>query len=53
MAAKALAVTGADLFSNPQLVADAKADFQRELEGKSYQSVIPEGQRPPLEYRKQ
>jgi aminobenzoyl-glutamate utilization protein B len=52
-AAKVLALTGADLFSNPQLVADAKADFKRELAGKSYQSVIPEGQKPPIEYRKQ
>jgi aminobenzoyl-glutamate utilization protein B len=52
-AAKALALTGADLFSDPQLVADAKADFKRELAGKSYQSVIPEGQKPPLEYRKE
>jgi aminobenzoyl-glutamate utilization protein B len=48
-----MALTGADLFSNPQLVADAKADFKRELAGKSYQSVIPEGQKPPLEYRKE
>ena len=52
MAAKALAVTGADLFSKPQLVLDAKADFRLELAGKSYQSVIPVGQNAPLDYRK-
>lgn len=51
VAAKALAATGADLFSNRQLVADAKADFRRQMEGKAYQSVIPAGQKPPLEYR--
>ncbi len=51
VAAKALAVTGADLFSNPQLVQDAKADFARELKGKSYRSEIPAGQKPPIDYR--
>jgi len=51
VAAKALAATGADLFTNPQLVADAKADFQKNLEGRKYQSVIPAGQKPPLDYR--
>jgi len=52
VAAKALAATGADLFSNRQLVLDAKADFRRQLEGKAYQSVIPPGQKPLLNYRK-
>jgi aminobenzoyl-glutamate utilization protein B len=51
-AAKAIAATGVDLFSNPQLVKDAKADFRHQLEGKSYESVIPAGQKPPLDYRK-
>jgi aminobenzoyl-glutamate utilization protein B len=50
-AAKVLAITAADLFSNPQLVADAKADFQHETAGKVYKSVIPLGQKPPLDYR--
>ena len=51
VAAKALAATGADLFLDRQLVLDAKADFRRQIEGKSYQSVIPLGQKPPLNYR--
>ncbi len=51
VAAKALAITGADLFSDRQLVLDAKADFRRQMQGKSYQSVIPAGQKPPLNYR--
>jgi aminobenzoyl-glutamate utilization protein B len=51
VAARALAATGADLFSNRQLVLDAKADFRRQMEGKTYQSVIPAGQKPPLNYR--
>jgi aminobenzoyl-glutamate utilization protein B len=51
VAAKALAATGADLFSDRQLVSDAKADFRRQMEGRTYQSVIPAGQKPPLDYR--
>ena len=51
VAAKALAVTGADLFSNPQLIEDAKTDFARRLAGKTYKSEIPSGQKPPLDYR--
>ena len=51
VAAKALAATGADLFSDRQLVSDAKSDFQRQLKGRAYVSVIPAGQNPPLNYR--
>jgi aminobenzoyl-glutamate utilization protein B len=51
VAAKALAALGQDLFTNPQLVADAKADFAKQMKGKTYKSVIPEGQKPPLNYR--
>ena len=51
VAAKALAITGADLLANAQLVADAKADFKKQLDGATYQSVIPEFQKPPLDYR--
>jgi len=51
VAARALALTGADLFSNPQLILDAKKDFDRQLAGKTYKSEIPAGQKPPLDYR--
>jgi aminobenzoyl-glutamate utilization protein B len=51
VAAKALAITGADLFADAQLIADAKADFLKQLNGATYQSVIPEFQKPPLDYR--
>jgi aminobenzoyl-glutamate utilization protein B len=51
VAAKALAVTGADLFADVQLIADARAEFRRQLDGNTYQSVIPEFQKPPLGYR--
>ncbi len=53
IAAKALAVTAADLFANPQLVQDAKADFQSKLQGKTYKSGIPSGQKPPIDFRKE
>ena len=53
VAAKALAITGADLFSNAQLVQDARTDFQRQLQGKAYRCAIPAGQKPPLDYRKE
>ena len=51
VAAKALAATGADMFADRQLISDAKADFRRQLNGNTYQSVIPAGQKPPLDYR--
>jgi aminobenzoyl-glutamate utilization protein B len=51
VAAKALAITGADLFADRQLVLDAKTDFQRQLKGRAYVSAIPAGQTPPLNYR--
>jgi hypothetical protein len=51
VAAKALAATVADLFSDRQLVLDAKSDFQRQLKGRAYVSAIPAGQNPPLNYR--
>jgi len=51
VAAKAMALTGADLLASPQLVADARKEFERQLQGKQYRSFIPEGQKPPLDYR--
>ena len=50
VAAKALALTGADLFASPQLVKDAHEEFQRQLQGKTYRSLIPADQSPPLDY---
>jgi aminobenzoyl-glutamate utilization protein B len=52
VAAKAMALTGADLYASPQLVADARAEFDRQLAGKKYRSFIPEGRQPPLDYRR-
>lgn len=52
VAAKALALTAADLFADQKLVADAKADFENQTKGRMYKSQIPEGAKPPLDYRK-
>lgn len=52
VAAKAMALTGADLLASPQLVTDARNEFERQLQGKKYRSFIPEGQKPPLDYRR-
>jgi aminobenzoyl-glutamate utilization protein B len=51
IASRALALTAADLFANPAFVQAAKADFARKLAGKTYQSPIPVGQKPLLDYR--
>jgi aminobenzoyl-glutamate utilization protein B len=51
VAAKAIALTAADLFSDPKLVAAARADFDHRMQGKTYATQIPEGQKPPLDYR--
>ena len=50
-ASKVLALTAVDLFTNAQLISAAKADFAKELAGKTYHSSVPEGQKPPLNYR--
>ena len=51
VASKALAFTAVDLFSNAQLREAAKADFAKQLSGKTYHSAIPEGQKPLINYR--
>jgi aminobenzoyl-glutamate utilization protein B len=51
IASKALALTAVDLFTTPQLVQAAKANFAKEIAGKTYLSAIPAGQKPPLDYR--
>ena len=52
VASKALADTAVDLFAQPALIAAARADFEKELAGKTYRSAIPAGQKPLIDYRK-
>ena len=51
LAAKVLAVTAEDLFTEPALLAAAKADFAQRMEGVKYESKIPPNQKPPPDYR--
>jgi aminobenzoyl-glutamate utilization protein B len=51
IASKALALTAVDLFNSPELVAAAKGDFKKQLEGKTYESAIPPSQKPLIGYR--
>jgi aminobenzoyl-glutamate utilization protein B len=51
LASRVLAITAVDLFTEPQLLQTARTDFEKRLVGLKYQSRIPEGQKPPLDYR--
>jgi aminobenzoyl-glutamate utilization protein B len=48
VAAKVLALTGVDLLTKPELLAEARAFFLEKTGGKPYVSPVPEGQGPPL-----
>jgi len=51
LAAKTMALTGLDLFTNPTHVQKARAEFDQRRGGFSYKSVIGD-RKPPLDYRK-
>jgi aminobenzoyl-glutamate utilization protein B len=51
VAAKAIALTAIDLFSDPALVQAAKDDFKKQTAGKSYYTAIPPEQKPLINYR--
>ena len=51
VAAKAIALTAIDLFTDPALVQAAKDDFKKQLAGKSYYTAIPPEQKPLINYR--
>ena len=53
VAAKALALTGMDLFSDLTQIDAAKTAFEKRRAGFEYRSRIPMGQKPPLHYREQ
>ncbi len=48
VAAKVIALTAADLVTDPELLAAAKKDFLERTGGRSYRSPIPADQPPPL-----
>jgi len=52
VAAKTLALTGLDLFTEPRHLADARASFLKRRGSEKYRSRIPADQKPPLDYRR-
>jgi aminobenzoyl-glutamate utilization protein B len=52
VAAKTMALTGMDLFTNPDHLVKARAEFDRRRAGTTYTSKIGD-RKPPLDYRKQ
>lgn len=51
VAAKALALSGLELFTNPAELAAAKESFVTRKAGRAYRSRLPADARPPLNYR--
>jgi len=51
VAAKTLALSALDLFTDPNLVHAAKETFERRRAGHEYKSFVPADQKPPLNYR--
>jgi aminobenzoyl-glutamate utilization protein B len=51
VAAKTLALTAIDLFTDPNHIAAARASFNKRRAGIEYRSRIPSDQKPPLNYR--
>lgn len=51
LASRCLAATAFDLFADPKLVAAAKEEHTRRLDGKKYTSLLEKDQKPPLDYR--
>jgi aminobenzoyl-glutamate utilization protein B len=51
VAAKTLALTGIDLFTNPDQLKAARASFEQRRAGYEYKSRIPADHKPPLTYR--
>lgn len=51
VAAKTLAATAWDLYTNPGVLERAQAELQQRLEGNSYEAMLEPGQKPPLDYR--
>ena len=46
-AAKAMAITAAELYTNPEELAKAQAEFKERLDGRVYKTPLPEGAKPP------
>lgn len=51
VAAKTLALTASDLFTNPAALSAAKKDFDQRRGAHTYRSRVPADRKPPLKYR--
>jgi aminobenzoyl-glutamate utilization protein B len=51
VAAKVLALTAVDLFQEPKLLVEAKADFHERMKGRKYTTRIPKDQKAPRSIR--
>ena len=51
LVARVLAATAWDLFQSPQTLVAAKAELQRRLGNRKYESLMQPGQKPSLDYR--
>jgi aminobenzoyl-glutamate utilization protein B len=51
VAAKTIALTGIDLFTNPEELKAARASFEQRRAGYEYKSRLPADHKPPLNYR--
>ena len=52
VAAKTMALTGADIFTNPKLIADAKAELKKSQGPNFAYKAMVGDRKPPLDYRK-
>ncbi len=52
VAAKTIALTGADVFTNPKLIADAKAELKKSQGANFTYKAMVGDRKPPLDYRK-
>lgn len=50
-AAQALAASAVELMESPELVNEAKADFDQRMSKRKYITLIPKGQKPPVKIR--
>ena len=51
VAAKVLAASAIALYENPELIEPARRALREQLKGRTYRTLIPEGQRPPRSIR--
>lgn len=51
VATKVLALSAAEMLTNPKVLEQAKQDFDKRMQGRKYTTVIPEGQKAPKSIR--